>query len=340
MPEQREIMAGWYGSGSEPLVSIVCTTYNHARYVEDAICGFLQQKTNFPFEIIFHDDLSTDATREIINRYAADYPAIIRKIFPDENLYSQGVKILLRAAGSAAGQFIAFCEGDDFWISPDKLQFQIDAISRYPECEMCFHPAFVLKNGALAKRLFCRRARGNRLFFGGAIIRCGGSFMPTASMLIRRSFFERAFQDRSGFFQKYLMGYFCQIFCSLAGGALYIDRPMSVYRSFSEGSWTQTIARDQKFYNSWLENHLESLREANVRTGLKYAKDFSVPIRRCHFSVLNNISLDRTFRRDYFLAHRREIGMMGAILWFGIFGFPLVHEIVLKIRSFVRNCWG
>lgn len=331
-------MADW--QGTEPVVSIVCTTYNHGRYIEDAIRGFLLQKTNFPFEIIFHDDVSTDNTREIINKYADAYPKVVRKVFQKENQYSKGIKILLLSASYALGNYIAFCEGDDFWISSDKLQTQVDSIAKYPACEMCFHSAIMLKGNIPAEGLFCRRAKEKHLFGVEPIVRCGGSFMPTASMLIRRSFFDRALGDETGFFKKYLMGYFCQIFCSLAGGALYIDRPMSAYRSLSEGSWTQTLARDQGFYTKWLATHLVSLREANVRTGFKYDKDFSAALRRCHLGVLNNIDLDSGFRAKYFVENRREIGLVGIILWFCVFRIHLVHRAALGVRRFVRKNLG
>lgn len=335
LPLESEIRASW--RGFEPLVSIVCTSYNHEAYIEDALRGFLIQKTNFPFEIIIHDDVSTDNTQRIIKKYVEAYPKIIKPVFQTENQYSRGVKILLLSASYATGQYVAFCEGDDFWISGDKLQIQVDAIQEYPDCEMCFHSAITLKGDIPAKDLFCRRSRGNRLFSVEPIIRCGGSFMPTASMLIRRTFFDRALQDKSSFFQRYLMGYFCQIFCSLAGGALYIDRTMSVYRSLSEGSWTQTISRDQKFFQKWLTTHLASLREADARTNYKYHADFLVPIRRSHLSVLNNFAFDIEFRRKYFAEHRAEIGVGGLILWIFIFRIPFIHNIASKSRLFIKR---
>jgi glycosyltransferase involved in cell wall biosynthesis len=338
LPCEKEVMDAWIGS--EPIVSILCMSYNHDRYIEDAIRGFLFQKTNFPFEIIIHDDASTDGTRSIVEKYAIDYPKIIRPVFQDENQYSKGVKILLHTASYAIGEYIAFCEGDDFWISDDKLQTQVDALKEVPDCEICFHSAVKVTNDIPDKHLFCRRASGNCLISVEPIIRCGGSFMPTASMLIRRSFFDRAFQDNSSFYKKYLMGYFCQIFCSLAGGALYIDRPMSVYRSFSEGSWTQTLSQNQGFYEKWLTTYLASLREADARTGYKYSADFLVPVKRCHLGVLNNKKLDVSFRRKYFVEHRKEIGLIGVVLWFSIFRIPLIHHVFLKLRSFKRNYFG
>ncbi|MEC4747375.1 glycosyltransferase [Methylomicrobium sp. Wu6] len=336
LPDEREVVAKW--TGSKPVVSVVCTTYNHEAYVEDAIRGFLIQKTDFPFEIVIHDDVSTDSTQSIINRYAAAYPNIIKTVFQQQNQYSQGAMILMLASSYAAGDYIAFCEGDDYWIATDKLQSQVDALKEIPNCEMCFHPAVMTKNEVPYQALFCRRSEGNRLFDVGPIIRCGGSFMPTASMLIRRSFFDRAFRDGGSFYQRYMMGYFFQIHCSLQGGACYIDRPMSVYRSFSEGSWTQTISRDQGFYKKWASNYLEALRETDRMTGYAYSSDIALSIRRCHLSVLNNIGLDLAYRREYFVKNRKYLGVLGTILWFCVFRTPVIHTLFKRIRSFLQTC--
>ena len=332
LPTQQEIMANWADEG--PLVSIICITYNHERYIEDAIRGFLVQETNFPFEIIIHDDASTDSTRSIIEAYARLYPALIIPVFQSKNQYSQGVRVMLHAAGYAAGQYIALCEGDDFWISPGKLQTQVDALRRY-------HPAIKVANGKPEHHLFCKRAEGIKLISASEIIRCGGSFMPTGSMLIRRSFFDRVNQHHTSFYKRHLTGYFYQIFCSLRGGALYIDRPMSVYRYVSSGSWTERMVNEQAFYKQWLTNYLSSLREANLITEYKFAKDFAVPIRRCHLSVLNKTNLDLSFRRGYFSKNKKEIGMLGTIMWYLIFCHPRIHSIMNRMRIYLKGrCAG
>jgi len=107
-------------SNTDPLVSICCLTYNHAPYIRDAIEGFLMQKTNFPVEILIHDDASTDGTADIIREYETRYPDIIKPIYQTENQYSKGVKISWEYQFSRArGKYIALCEGDDYWT--DKL---------------------------------------------------------------------------------------------------------------------------------------------------------------------------------------------------------------------------
>lgn len=117
------------------LVSIVCLTYNHERYISDALDSFLAQKTNFNFEIIIHDDASTDKTVEIVSLYAAKYPEIIRPIYQTENQYvKEGLfSIYNLAFQKCSGKYIAYCEGDDWYSDPCKLQKQVDFMDAHPD---------------------------------------------------------------------------------------------------------------------------------------------------------------------------------------------------------------
>jgi glycosyltransferase involved in cell wall biosynthesis len=118
----------------EPLVSICCITYNHEKYIRDAIESFLMQETDFPFEIIIHDDASTDRTADIIREYEKKYPELIRPIYQTENQYSKGIGILLSLVfKKSKGKYIAFCEGDDYWTDPLKLQKQVAFLEKNPD---------------------------------------------------------------------------------------------------------------------------------------------------------------------------------------------------------------
>jgi glycosyltransferase involved in cell wall biosynthesis len=126
-------------SQGEILVSICCLSYNHESYIVRAIEGFLLQKTNFAFEVLIHDDASTDRTAEIIKEYEQKYPLIIKPIYQSENQWSKGLRSLTVKYGfpRAKGKYIAICEGDDYWTDPLKLQKQVDFLENHPDYILC-----------------------------------------------------------------------------------------------------------------------------------------------------------------------------------------------------------
>ena len=129
---EKEIIQAW-NPADKTLVSVACITYNHEKYIEDAIEGFLVQETDFPFEILIHDDASTDNTANIVREYAEKYPNIIKPIFQKENQYSKGKKIFPIVTHLCAGDYIAICEGDDYWTDPKKLQTQVVFLEENPD---------------------------------------------------------------------------------------------------------------------------------------------------------------------------------------------------------------
>ena len=124
-----------------PLVSICSITYNHAPYIRQCLDGFLMQKTNFKYEIIIHDDASTDGTAEIIKEYAEKYPDLITPIFQTENQFSKGLRGFYArfVYPRAKGKYIALCDGDDYWTDPLKLQKQVDFLEDNPDYVMSSH---------------------------------------------------------------------------------------------------------------------------------------------------------------------------------------------------------
>lgn len=121
-------------------VSVLCMVYNHEEFLRNCLDGFVCQETNFPFEIIIHDDKSTDHSADIIREYAEQYPNLFRPIFQKENQYSQGISIFTKyMMPLVRGRYIAFCEGDDYWCDPHKLQRQFDYMENHPECTLCTH---------------------------------------------------------------------------------------------------------------------------------------------------------------------------------------------------------
>lgn len=130
-----------------PLVSVCCTTYQHGPFIRQAIEGFLMQRTSFPMEVIIRDDASTDGTATIVREYADRHPELIRAVLYAENQFSKGVRPITDAMRHARGKYIAFCEGDDYWTDPLKLQKQVDFMEKNPGHTACFHRAHRLKQG-------------------------------------------------------------------------------------------------------------------------------------------------------------------------------------------------
>lgn len=121
-------------------VTVCCLTYNHENTIKDALNGFVMQKTNFPFKVIVHDDASTDNTAKIIKEYAEKYPDIIKPIYQKENQFSKRIDFFtIYIKPLIEGNYIASCEGDDYWIDEYKLQKQYDAMKNNPNCSFCAH---------------------------------------------------------------------------------------------------------------------------------------------------------------------------------------------------------
>lgn len=125
-----------------PLVSIVCDSFNHEHFLHDSIGGFLMQNVKFEYEILIHDDASTDKSQAIIREYAEKYPDRFFPIIQEENQYSKGIGIWNTYQFSRVrGKYVAMCEGDDYWIDCDKLQKQVAFLETHPEYSLCFHNA-------------------------------------------------------------------------------------------------------------------------------------------------------------------------------------------------------
>lgn len=123
---------------SEIMISVICITYNHEKYIRRSLDGLVSQKCNVPYEIIVHDDASSDATPSIIKEYADAYPDLIHPVLQSENQLSQGKDDIAKPAyEKCRGKYIALCEGDDYWDSQFKLQKQFDAMEAHSECCFC-----------------------------------------------------------------------------------------------------------------------------------------------------------------------------------------------------------
>ncbi|MBI6528373.1 glycosyltransferase [Proteus vulgaris] len=234
---EKEILDKWIYTDIT-YISIICCTYNQELYISDAINSFLAQKTKYKFEIIIHDDCSTDGTNNILNSFKEKYPNILKIIKPEENLYSKyGVNAPgLNAISQSLGKYIALCEGDDFWIDEYKIQKQFITLEKNDDINICFTST---KKLFINDKLLEYANYGNkeRKFDLSDVIIKGGSFIPTASILVRK----KALEELPNWFIDAPVGdYFLQMYCSKSNGAIYLPHTSCVYRVNSAGSWSSS----------------------------------------------------------------------------------------------------
>jgi glycosyltransferase involved in cell wall biosynthesis len=124
---------------AEPGVSVLITSFNHERFIADALDGVLAQSPVGPLEVLVGDDCSSDGTRSIIERYARRHGDVIRAVFPDRSLGADGRVLFAELIRMSRGRYIAAMDADDYWTSPKKLSLQVTHLDRHPGCAMCFH---------------------------------------------------------------------------------------------------------------------------------------------------------------------------------------------------------
>lgn len=221
------------------LVSIWCTAYNFENYIRDALEGFLNQKTDFNYEVVIFDDASVDGTVDIFREYQEKYPEIIKLHLAHQNTFRHPERqksIRKYMVKHLLGKYVALCEGDDYWINEHKLQIQIDYMREHPECSFTGHNFFVQTDSRAA--LKCWNTNDNEgIVCAQDIIFRNSKFMQTATIVIKK---ELLYPDDN--FPRCDVGDWpLQLYAMEKGTVFYFDKLMSVYRSLHKGSWSENI---------------------------------------------------------------------------------------------------
>ena len=240
--KQEDILQDWDNNYIEPLVSISCLTYNHSEYIEQCLDSLLMQKTKKPFEILIHDDCSTDGTTEIIRKYESNFPLIIKPYYEIENQYSIGNKFGSKEWNfpRAKGKYIAICEGDDFWTDEKKLQKQIDFLENNLNYTITCHNAILISNNE-NKGLFNKIELPEELMADDLILNW---IIPTASMLFRKEVCD-IIPTIDGLIQGDILMYLSAI---SIGRCHYDNKIMSAYRVNNTKSVSSSFSQDYLTY--------------------------------------------------------------------------------------------
>ena len=257
------------------VVSICCITYNHAPYIRECLDGFLMQKTDFAFEVLIHDDASTDGTTEIIKEYEAKCPDIIKPLYEEENQWVKG-----RRGNKefnyprARGKYIALCEGDDYWTDPLKLQKQVDFLEANTDYSLCFHAAKLVEYGIVCNNSSFSKIR-DKEYTGIEIFETWQ--VPTASIVYRATLLTSQIYKSVICSKNFIYGDTPLICAASTIGKLRgLSDEMSVYRR-NDGS----ITMGEKPLSFWKRYYNHILEFGNIFEGEFYKSSKKVAANTC-----------------------------------------------------------
>ncbi len=271
-------------------VSIWCIAYNHEKYIRDTLDGFLSQKTDFEYEIIVHDDASADGTGEIIREYAKRCPDLIKPIIQEKNQAGSGNFQPVAAAMMAVtqGEYIAFCEGDDYWNDEKKLQRQADFLDSHREYGACVHNSRLMNMKTQEVSLINPAGSDYDLSLE-EILQYGHVSYQLSSLMLRRNLAEIIFSDRRPeFFDKLpFMDLSIAVYLVLNGKVRFLSDAMSSYRKYTKGSWSTNL---QKSRPEQLERHhlamISFLQSVDSYTRGNYARQIDGVIKNHYLRIL------------------------------------------------------
>lgn len=242
----------------EILLSIVCTTYNHEKYIKETLDGFIKQKTSFPFEVIVHDDASLDATPDIVREYEEKYPSLFRNIYRKENWYSQGKNIWeYLLVNVVRGKYIAICEGDDYWIDPLKLEKQTSFLEQHVEYSICYHRVKLVSGEKMELSRIPRKYSMNQCDMAKT------NYINTPSVVFR-NFGNKL--DYTLLSQCLTSDYVLWLLLSGYGKVYFLEDVMACYRINQNSLWGTKSAIYQ--YSNWINTLRKLIPKFNLRVSL------------------------------------------------------------------------
>lgn len=259
-------------------VSVCVPTFNHASYIAQMLDGALMQKTDFPFEIVIGDDASTDGAQAIIRKYAETYPGIIRAFLHEENQGPQSPKEfagrnnVLQLLKACRGEYVAMCEGDDYWTDPYKLQKQADLLDKHPEFAICHHNVMVIYEDGSPERTF--NPDNQKAVSTIDDILQDRWFMATASWMYRNYFLT---EDFAPWHAAAAAGDWALSIQLAAKGEIgYIPEILGIYRKHSAGLSNVHAQTNLNF----LKNRKEMFENVNLWLDRKYENTIKMTVAR------------------------------------------------------------
>jgi len=272
-------------------VAVCLITYNHAHFVREALEGIMMQETNFDWMVHVADDCSTDETRAIILEYQQKQPDKFHLIFKDKNVGP--IQNWFNLIGSTNAEYIAYCEGDDYWTDPLKLQKQVDYLDANANVVACFtNSRFIKADGTLVREIYNPKANSNEFYDQEKCLTFLRSSYPTCTLMYRSIKLEEI--------PKSLMPKFCDELLDLVlteRGVIHCMKDTTAnYRFHDKGEWNK---------NSELKKHIELFERTEVMYNTEFLrKKYKKQLNQRYFDLIQalvvNDEISNSKRRFYF----------------------------------------
>ena len=291
-----------------PVVSMCCLTYNQAATIAQCLDSMLMQVVDVPVEIVVHDDASTDGTAEIVADYADRHPTLIRTILQTTNQYggasTHPVVLLLEAA---RGDYVALCEGDDYWTDTRKISIQFDALNAHGQIDICGHDARVLRINE-ASRSVEERIQGypGGIYTPQQVAMKEDVKIATASLFFRRSV-ATTFSEFMRSRHRDIGDLYLKILGARRGGLLYLPKAMAAYRQNNPGSWSRNISDNGESRLAAAKSKIEGLSDLQRHVGGAFVITAASVKLRTLYWVLQDSTLRPYVRACFLLQQARHL---------------------------------
>ena len=289
---------------SKPILSVLMITYNHEKYIAQALDGVLSQETSFPFEIVIGEDCSTDNTREVIRSYQNKYPEKIRLLISEKNVGAN--KNFARAYANCKGGYIALCDGDDYWDDDSKLQKQLSVLLVNSGAVVAYHDVVLLSSLHSGNAITLLTASGKLGYSCEHLSKY--EFLPTLTMLFRKVLKDLPEE----FFKVTNADTFIISMLGAYGSAIYVaDIRPAVYREHEGGIWSGIPDHIKKFKSIetfyWLSGYYNRVGNSNLANHFIFA---------AMVHMLSTVAVEKVLLLKFFLNNY----------------FVRIYEIYLRIK--------
>lgn len=302
-------------------VSIICLTYNHEKYIKRTLESFISQKTDFKYEVLIHDDASTDGTAEIIREYEKKYPNIIKPIYQKENQYSQKKPIVKKyILPLIKGKYIAFCEGDDYWTRDDKLQRQFEILENDSTCIMVCHNTMRVTVDDKEIGCMIKKASNGYLLPENLIYKTDKN--PHFSSLMYRVKLLK--EERPAFFKLTTGDNSIRYWALTKGKIYYIDEVMSAYRVNIPNSWTDRMSKNRDKRIIHTQNVINFLKQYDEYTDYTYHESVKKEMDKRQLSLFK---LKGEYKSAYLLSKQIGSKKKERIKLWALANFPILKKL-------------